>query len=95
MLVGECSGLPGGVDDQQVSVFADLQRPVRVAASQGVRRVDGGRRQSLGHGHPHVDAGQVHDNWLKTGRREELSPSCKHSPSAQHALPVTLTMEQQ
>lgn len=36
-----------------------------VGAAEGVRRVDGGGGQSLGHGHPHVDAGQVHDDWLR------------------------------
>lgn len=64
-----CPDLPCGVEDQQVSVFVDLQGSVCVGAPEGVGRVDGGRSQSFGHGHPHVDAGQVHDDWLRKGGR--------------------------
>lgn len=66
-----CPGLPRGVEDQQVSVLVDLQGAVCVGAAEGVGRVDGGRSQSLRHGHPHVDTGQVHDYWLRTMDKEE------------------------
>lgn len=46
-------------------MLADLQRAVRVRAAEGVGSVDGGCSQSLRHGHPHVDAGQVHDDRLR------------------------------
>lgn len=62
--------LPCGVEDQQVSVFVDLQGAVCVGAPQGVGGVDGGRSQSFRHGHLHVDTGQVHDNRLREGEGE-------------------------
>lgn len=62
--------LPTGVEDEQVSVLADLQRPVRARAAEGVGGVDGGCGQSLRHGHPHVDAGQVHDDWLREAKAD-------------------------
>lgn len=46
-------------------MFVDLQGAVCVGAPEGVGSVDGGRSQSLRHGHPHVDTGQVHDDRLR------------------------------
>lgn len=58
------------VEEEQVSVLAQLQGAVRVGASQGVGRVDGGCGQGLRHAHAHVDAGQVHDDGLRKARAE-------------------------
>lgn len=60
--------LPTVVEDEQVSMLANLQRAVGVGAAQGVGGVDGGGGQSLRHAHPHVDAGQVHDDGLRGGK---------------------------
>lgn len=81
--------LPTVVEDEQVSMLANLQRAVGVGAAQGVGGVDGGGGQSLRHAHPHVDAGQVHDDGLRGGKwthqgMEQRYPSC-----------TCLTMEQQ
>lgn len=61
--------LPAAVEDEQISVFVDLQRAVRALAAERVCGVDGGCSQSLRHGHPHVDAGQVHDDGLRRRRK--------------------------
>lgn len=60
--------LPIAVEDEQVAVLADLQRPVGVRAAEGVGCVDGGCGQSLLHGHPQVDTRKVHDDWLRKER---------------------------
>lgn len=65
-----CPGSPRGVEDQQVSMFVDLQGAVCVGAAEGVGCIDGGRGQSFRHGHPHIDTGQVHDDWLREDTRE-------------------------
>lgn len=52
-------------------MFVDLQGAVCVGAPEGVGSVDGGRGQSLQHGHPHVDTGQVHDDRLREVDRTE------------------------
>lgn len=61
-------------------MFVDLQGAVCVGAPEGVGSVDGGRGQSLRHGHPHVDTGQVHDDRLRevdsTEMWGEWLPSC-------------------
>lgn len=61
-------------------MFVDLQGAVCVGAPEGVGSVDGGRGQSLRHGHPHVDTGQVHDDRLREVDRTETwgewLPSC-------------------
>lgn len=53
-------------------MFADLQGAVRVRAAERVGSVDGGGGQCLRHGHPHVDAGQVHDDGLRKRRRMKV-----------------------
>lgn len=64
-------GLPCGVEEQQVSVLVDLQRSMCVGAPEGVGRVDGGGGQSLWHGHPHVNTGQMHHYRLRERKRTE------------------------
>lgn len=51
-------------------MFVDFQGAVSVGAAEGVGGVDGGCSQSLRHGHPHINTGQVHDEWLREEERK-------------------------
>lgn len=54
-------------------MFVDFQGAVGVGAAEGVGCVDGGRGQSLRHGHPHINAGQMHDERLRGEERRRTT----------------------